>query len=74
VFRKGKSGQGYYRDEWRVKRQAKMPGTKKASLSLTNPASVAAAVATTVVLDSQEKKRVKGEAADRRKSSDFPPA
>jgi Nucleolar protein,Nop52 len=74
VFRKGKSGQGYYRDELRVKRQAKVPGSKKVSLSLTKPAPVAAAVTTTVILDSQDKKRVKRETADRRKSSDFPPA
>jgi ribosomal RNA-processing protein 1 len=74
VFRKGKSGQGYYRDELRVKRQAKVPGSKKASLSLTKPAPVTASVATTVISDSQDKKRVKRETADRRKSSDFPPA
>jgi ribosomal RNA-processing protein 1 len=78
VFKRGRSGQGYYRDEIRVKRHAKVSGSKKANLTkparLTQPAHVAFAVATTIIPDSQEKKRVKRESADRRKSSDFPPA
>ena len=69
VFKKGKSGLGYYRDEARVKRHAKLSGSSKRS-----PSSSPAPVATTIISESQEKKKARKEKTDRRQSSDFPPA